>query len=133
MFSKIVFTSAVVALSIAGAAAQTTQSYRLTDAAAAAGQGSALSREQVRADLMQAQREGRIVYGDTALERALFADFKSTASRAQVQAEAIEARRLGLLEHRSDSEPVVATPAQAESIRQAGLRAAGASTLAAAR
>lgn len=131
MFSKIVLTSAVMALSIAGAAAQTTQSFRLIDAAAAASPGSA-SREQVRAELTQAQREGRIVYGEAAQEHALFADFRSTLARAQVQAEAIEARRLGLLEHRSDSEPVVATPAQAESIRQAGLRAAGSATLAAA-
>ena len=60
----------------------------------------------------------------------LFTDFRSTLSRAQVHAEAIEARRLGLLDWRSDGEPRIATPAEAESIRQAGLRAIDSATLA---
>lgn len=47
----------------------------------------------------------------------------STLSRAQVQAEAAEANRLGLLQFSDSGYPVSATPAQAEQIRQAGLRA----------
>lgn len=94
---------------------------------------SALSRDQVRAELLQAQRGGLIVNGDTAVERVLYANFKSTLSRAQVRAEAIEARRLGLLDGNGEREPREATPAQAESIRQAGLRATGDLTLAAGR
>jgi|JI8StandDraft_2_1071088.scaffolds.fasta_scaffold13413_4 hypothetical protein len=44
-------------------------------------------------------------------------------TRAQVVAEMLEARRLGLLETNVENYPVQATPAQAEQIRQAGLRA----------
>jgi hypothetical protein len=74
--------------------------------------------------LLAAQRAGEITYGEGAAERALFANFKSTLPRAQVRAETLEARRLGLLDHRGDaSEPIVITPAQAKQIRMAGLRA----------
>jgi Domain of unknown function (DUF4148) len=91
---------------------------------------SVLTRDQVRAELAQAQREGQLARGDGAMERALFADFKSTLTRAQVMAEAREARRLGVLQPRYDGETVLPTPAQAEAIRQAGLRAIGAEHLA---
>lgn len=57
-----------------------------------------LRSETVAQPLLQAQCEGRPVNGDAAMERALFGPFDSSASRAQVRAEAIEARRLGLLE-----------------------------------
>jgi len=88
---------------------------------------STLSREQVRAELRQAQREGRIASGDTAFERMWFEQLQrpSTVTRAQVRAELFEARRLGLLDRRYETEPLQATPEQAERIRQAGLRAAG--------
>ena len=62
-----------------------------------AGTPSTLTREQVRAELLQAQRAGLIVNGDTAVERVLYADFKSTRSRAEVRAEAVQARRDGAL------------------------------------
>jgi Domain of unknown function (DUF4148) len=91
---------------------------------------SVLTRDQVRAELAQARREGRLVQGEAAIERALFADFKSTLTRAQVMAEAREARRLGVLQPRYDGKTVLPTPAQAEAIRQAGLRAIGAEHLA---
>jgi hypothetical protein len=136
----VVLSSAVAALAVFGSAAATAQSssvppmhgYSVVESGPVYEGTSTLSRQQVKAELQQAQREGRLGGGDAAMERALFGNFESTASRAQVRAEAIEARRLGLLDTRGDGEPVVATPAQAESIRQAGLRAIGATTLAAA-
>jgi hypothetical protein len=93
---------------------------------ALAGFRPSLSREQVRAELQQAQREGLIAYGETAMERALFqaAQRPSTVTRAQVRAELFEARRLGLLDRRYEAETLQVTPQQAELIRQAGLRAA---------
>lgn len=94
---------------------------------AIAGFRSTLSREQVRAELLQAQREGLIINGETAAERVQFetAQRPSMVTRAQVRAELFEARRLGLLDRRYDGELLQATPQQAELIRQAGLRAAG--------
>ena len=49
----------------------------------------------------------------------------STVTRAQVRAELAEAQRLGLVNINDNKYPVVATPEQAEQIRQAGLRALG--------
>jgi hypothetical protein len=88
---------------------------------------STLSRDEVRAELLQAQRAGQIVNGDTAFERVLFAQLQrpSPVTRAQVRAELFEARRLGLLERGYEVEPPQATPAQVERIRQAGQRAVG--------
>jgi hypothetical protein len=84
---------------------------------------SAKSRAEVRAEAVRAAR-GAAIGGDGALDRALFADFQSTKSRAQVVAELRAAQRLGVLPQRGDAEPVVVTAAQAEEIRQAGLAAA---------
>lgn len=54
---------------------------------------------------------------------------KSTLIRAQVRAELLEARRLGVLRPRYDDQMVQLTPAQADVIRQAGLRAIGTDAL----
>jgi len=75
-------------------------------------------------------RRGELKHSST---RALFGPFSGTASRTQVRAEAIEARRLGLLDGHGDRDPVQAAPAQAESMRQAGLRAIGATATLASR
>lgn len=79
------------------------------------------TREHVKAELARAQAEGLIVHGESAIERALFADFQSTLSRAQVRAGVLEARRLGLLDGSGEVGLRVPTPAQAESSRRAGL------------
>jgi hypothetical protein len=83
---------------------------------------SAQSRAAVRAEAVQARAAA--IGGDGAAERALFADFQGSKSRAQVVAELSAAKRLGLMPQRGDAEPVVATAEQAEQIRQAGLAAA---------
>lgn len=66
------------------------------------------------------------------LATASVSQVASGASRAQIQAEAIEARRLGLSDG-GEGPTVEATPAQRESIRLAGLRAVQALTATAAR
>ena len=64
---------------------------------------------------------------------AAVATSKTTSvSRTQIQAEALEARRLGLSDG-GEGPAVEATPAQRESIRLAGLRAVQALTVTAAR
>jgi hypothetical protein len=78
------------------------------------------SRAAVRAEASRVA----VIGGDGAAERALFADFQGSKTRAQVVAELRTAQRLGLLPQRGDAEPVVATAEQAEQIRQAGLAAA---------
>ncbi len=83
---------------------------------------SAKSRAAVHAEAVQARVA--VVGGDGATERALFADFEGSKTRAQVVAELRTAQRLGLLPQRGDAEPVIATAEQAEQIRQAGLAAA---------
>ncbi len=84
------------------------------------------SRAAVQAEAVVANqaRAGRVTYGDSPMLDALRAT-SSTLSRVQVRAEAIEARRLGLVTYGERDEPRLPTPAQAESIRQAGLRAIG--------
>jgi hypothetical protein len=83
------------------------------------------SRAEVRAEAVAANKSARRVGGDAdgALLDSLLAA-PSTLSRTQVRAEAIEWRRLGLNGH-GDHEPRAPTPAELESIRQAGLRAVG--------
>ncbi len=78
------------------------------------------SREQVRADAIAAQSMRRYVQG--AYE--LISDASRTApavSRARVQAELLEAKRLGVL--RESEQTMFATPMQLEQIRAAGARA----------
>ncbi|WP_280152484.1 DUF4148 domain-containing protein [Piscinibacter sp. XHJ-5] len=76
------------------------------------------SRAEVRAQLADAQRDGVLNYG----EASPAPQAASTVTRTQVLAETREARRLGLLGSNEAGAPV-ATPAQNEAIRQAGLRA----------
>jgi Domain of unknown function (DUF4148) len=84
------------------------------------------SRAEVQAEAVAANRArtGTVTYGDSPLLDRLRAT-PSTLSRTQVRAEAIEARRLGLLGYGEADQPRLPTPAQLESIRQAGLRAIG--------
>ncbi len=112
-----------------------------------------LSREQVRAEALEARRLGLMeldgesakiatpaqaeqirLAGQRAVAQAQglpAGEFKAVSApatgktRAQVQAEAREALRLGLLTPNADETVKVATPAQAEQIRLAGLRAVG--------
>lgn len=101
------------------------------------------TREQVRAELNEAIRNGSLIAdGETGQTFAqLFpgsysASTSATASaaapkavavtgktREQVRAETMEALRLGLLTPNYDETPKIATPAQSEQIRLAGLRA----------
>ena len=82
---------------------------------------SVASRADVRADAAAALGAGRVDSGEATLWTA---DVESSRTRAQVMAEAIEALRLGLVGHGDLSAPS-ASPAQAELIRSAGLRALG--------
>ena len=80
---------------------------------------SVVSRADVRADAAAALRAGLIETGEASRSTSSFVSVKS---RAQVQAEAEQAMRLGLTGHGELSAPS-ASPAQAELIRSAGLRA----------
>ncbi len=80
---------------------------------------STLSRAEVQAQAVQANQAGLVARGEILPVQEVVAD--SGLSRAQVRAETIEARRLGLIA--SGEVLPVATPAQAEQIRTAGLRA----------
>lgn len=88
MFSKSILSSAVMALSLAAAAAQAQWSYSEVESGPAPVFNGGLTREQVRAELARAQREGGIVYGDAEIERALLAGFVGNADRATVQVDA---------------------------------------------
>jgi hypothetical protein len=87
---------------------------------------SVLSRDAVRADTIAALKAGQIERGEASVDTRVFV---SSKTRVQVAAEAAEALRLGLVGHGEGPSPV-ATPAQAEMIRMAGLQAVS-STLAA--
>ena len=80
---------------------------------------STISRDAVRADAIAALKAGTIERGEASVDRSVFV---STKSRLQVAAEASEALRLGAIGHGEGPAPLV-TPAQAESIRLAGLEA----------
>jgi hypothetical protein len=83
------------------------------------------SRAEVQAEAAAANkaRVGVVTYGDSPMLDQLRST-SSTLSRAQVRAEAMEWRRLGLNGY-GDHEQRAPTPAELESIRQAGLRAVG--------
>jgi hypothetical protein len=88
------------------------------------------SRAEVHAEALAATRARAINsrFEDGALlDRQL--SMPSTLSRAQVRAEAIEARRLALYGH-GEGDQRLPTASELESIRQAGLRAVGAESLA---
>ena len=80
---------------------------------------SVASREAVRADAIAALKAGLVERGEASIDRHVFV---STKTRVQVAAEAGEALRLGLIGQGEGPAPV-ATPAQAEMIRMAGLQA----------
>lgn len=81
--------------------------------------GSTVTRAQVRAELAEAKRLGQL--GDPDIVTFVVPTGPSK-TRAQVLAELKEAQRLGLVDFADNKYPVVATPEQAEQIRQAGLR-----------
>lgn len=125
---KHVITAATAAVALLSAGASFAQSYGdgegFRERADFLAWKGTKTRAEVRAELLAAQRAGEIAYGEVGIDRALFANVKSEKSRAQVRAETLEARRLGLLDTYADrGEPIAITPAQAELIRQAGLRA----------
>jgi hypothetical protein len=80
---------------------------------------STVSRAEVRAEAIAAARAGLLSQGEATVVAETFV---ATKTRAQVLAEMHEARRLGLIAPGEADWPV-ATPAQAEQIRLAGLRA----------
>jgi hypothetical protein len=80
------------------------------------------SRAEVRAELLEAVRSGTLPKSGDTYTPGIDAAAGSTLTRAQVRAEAVEAMRLGLNAN-GDREHRQPTPAQLESIRQAGLRA----------
>ncbi|KPF66510.1 hypothetical protein IP84_16150 [beta proteobacterium AAP99] len=78
---------------------------------------SKVSREQVRAELLAAQRSGQFVITESGPSVFNLAG-PSTRSTAQVRAEVIEAARLGLGVG-SESSPTLTTPAQERQIEMA--------------
>lgn len=81
---------------------------------------SSASREQVRNEAVTALKAGQIEFGEAS--RGFDAPSASGLSRAQVLAETREAQRLGLV-HYGEAQVRVASAADLESIRVAGLRA----------
>lgn len=86
---------------------------------------STVSRDTVRAQAVAALKAGEIERGEASVDRS---NFRPTLSRAQVAAEAREALRLGVLGF-GEGPAYQPTPAQAEAIRLAGLKAIGQGTL----
>lgn len=80
------------------------------------------TRAEVRAETLLAIQTGQIVRTEADEKRLAFSNTPSMLTRAQVLAEAAEARRLGLVAHGDQATPV-ATPAQLELVRMAGQRA----------
>lgn len=78
------------------------------------------SRAEVLAELKLAQAAGQISFGEAGMPFVAGASIKT---RAQVVAETREAARLGLLNPNGEAGSLVATAAQEEQIRLAGLRA----------
>jgi Domain of unknown function (DUF4148) len=95
------------------------------------------TRAQVKAELAEAIRTGDLLAdSETGLKRNEINPSNYPAqptqmgkTRAQVAAETAEARRLGLLDVSENEYPKIATPEQAEQVRQAGLRALAGTTV----
>ncbi len=79
------------------------------------------SRASVRAEALVAANDASLRRGEAA-QLVLPSVARSSLSRAQVQAEAREAQRLGLIQY-GEGQRRLATTAESEQIRQAGLRA----------
>jgi Domain of unknown function (DUF4148) len=116
MNSKIIIATTLIALVGAGSAfaQEGTQDFP------AAQFLSSQSRADVKAELANAQRNGTLVTYTEASPTQVPA---STLTRTQVVAELREAQRLGLVGVSNEGDFRIATPAQQESIRAAGLRA----------
>lgn len=98
----------------------TFSSHRVDDASFTVAPGSGRSRAEVEAEAVAAVRSGGLSRGERSYVGV--ASTGSSVTRAQVMAEAREAVRLGLNQGNEVYSGGV-TPAQAEQIRQAGLRA----------
>ncbi|WP_332740034.1 DUF4148 domain-containing protein [Hydrogenophaga sp.] len=95
-------------------------------AGTAMAQNAPLTRAEVQAQAIAARDAGAFDHIDT---QPLVVPTGVGKSRAQVVAETAEAHRLGLLDVSESEFPKIATPQQAEQIRQAGLRAADGMTV----
>lgn len=85
--------------------------------------GSTQSRADVASKAPAAVAAGEIARGELALVELRGQPFTSEKTRAQVHAETLEARRLGLLDQSGELGFPQVTPEQSEKIRAAGLRA----------
>jgi hypothetical protein len=116
MNTKIILATAFVAVVGAGSAfaQEGTQDFP------AAQSLSSKSRAEVKAELAAAQRSGvAYTYGEASPAPVAI----STMTRAQVVAELREAQRLGLVGASNEGDMRIATPAEQQAIRSAGLRA----------
>jgi hypothetical protein len=86
---------------------------------------STLTRVEVQAQAIAARDAGHFDHMDT---QPLVLPTGHAKTRMQVVAETTEARRLGLLDVSDHEFPKIASPEQAEQVRQAGLRAIGETT-----
>lgn len=115
MNSKIIIATTLIALVGAGSAFAQEATQDLP-----ASHLSTKNRADVKAELAAAQRNGTLVtYGEAQPTPAA----ASTLTRAQVVAELREAQRLGLVGNVGEGNFRIATQAEQESIRAAGLRA----------
>ena len=115
MNSKIVIATTLIALIGAGSAfaQEGTQDFP------AAQTLSSKSRADVKSEAVAAQRAGTISYGEASPSPVP----ASTLTRKQVVAELREAQRLGLVNTSNEGNLRIATSAELESIRSAGVRA----------
>ena len=116
MNSKIIIATTLIALAGAGSAfaQEGTQDFP------AAQNLSSKSRAEVKAELAAAQRAGTVVSYGEASPAPVSA---SALTRVQVVAELREAQRLGLVGASNEGDVRIATPAERQAIRSAGLRA----------
>jgi hypothetical protein len=119
--SQILIATTLVALIGAGSAfaAEGAQDFPASQAL------SSQSRNDVKSELAAARRDGADAYREASPAPSP----ASTITRTQVMAETREAMRLGLVGSNEAGQPV-ATPAEQESIRLAGLRATESTSLA---
>lgn len=92
---------------------------------------STVSRAAIKSETAAAEAAGEIPSGELSLPAMQHQPATSVKTRAQVRAETLEARRLGLLEPAGELGLPQATSAQAEMINAVGLRARGTATHAA--
>jgi len=117
MNRKTLITTATTFIALIGAASAFAQ--EATHGFATADVLSTKSRAEVRSELAAAQRAGTFGYGEASPAPVA----ASTVTRTQVLAETREAQRLGLLGASNEGEIRIATQAEEQAIRSAGLRA----------